>query len=64
LIAPILKRKVLYFQPGSILTIKDNNHKSFYGNLINVLSSRSLIDPSKEVKIYQYGYAFPFYIKE
>lgn len=63
LVAPILKRKVLYFQPGSILTIKDNSQKRFYGNLISVLSSRSLIDPSKEVKIYQYGYAFPFYIK-
>jgi CRISPR-associated protein Csm4 len=63
LVAPIFKRKVLYFQPGSILTIKDNSQKRFYGNLISVLSSRSLIDPSKEVKIYQYGYAFPFYIK-
>jgi len=63
LVAPILKRKALYFQPGSIFTIKDSNQKRFYGNLINVLSSRSFIDPSKEVKIYQYGYAFPFYIK-
>lgn len=63
LVPPILKRKVLYLQPGSILTIKDGSQKKFYGNLINVLSSRSLIDPSKEVKIYQYGYAFPFYIK-
>ena len=63
LVAPILKRKVLYLQPGSILTIKDGSQKKFYGNLINVLSSRSLIDSSKEVKIYQYGYAFPFYIK-
>ena len=63
LAAPILKRKVLYFQPGSILSIKESSQKKFYGNLIKVLSSRSLIDPSKEVKIYQYGYALPFYIK-
>jgi CRISPR-associated protein Csm4 len=63
LVASILKRKVLYLQPGSILTIKDSSQKRFYGNLINVLSSKSLIDPLKEVKIYQYGYAFPFYIK-
>jgi len=61
--APILKRKVLYFQPGSVLTIKDGNQKKFYGSLIKVLSSQSLIDSSKNVNIYQYGYAFPFYIK-
>jgi CRISPR-associated protein Csm4 len=64
LVASILKRKVLYLQPGSILAIKNGSSKKFYGNLINVLSSRSLIDPTKEVDIYQYGYAFPFYIKE
>jgi CRISPR-associated protein Csm4 len=63
LAAQILKRKVLYFQPGSILSIKESSQKKFFGNLIKVLSSRSLIDPSKKVKIYQYGYAFPFYIK-
>jgi CRISPR-associated protein Csm4 len=64
LVASILKRKVLYLQPGSILAIKNGSSKKFYGNLINVLSSRSLVDPTKEVNIYQYGYAFPFYIKE
>ena len=64
LVASILKRKVLYLQPGSILAIKNGSSKNFYGNLINVLSSRSLVNPTKEVNIYQYGYAFPFYIKE
>jgi len=63
LTVPILKRRVLYLQPGSVLTIKDNYQKKFYGGLIEVLSSSSLTNSSKKIKIYQYGYAFPFYIK-
>ena len=63
LTAPILKKRVFYLQSGAVLSIKNNISKKFYGGFKEVLSSRYLIDPSKEIKIYQYGYAFPFYIK-
>lgn len=50
----ILKRKVIYLKTGSVLKVK--SIKNFYGELKSVLEHQ-------DKTIYQYGFAFPLYIK-
>ncbi len=59
--APILKKKVIYLEAGSVMKIRQA--KNFYGNILPVIESYRYYDPSQVVKIYQYGYAFPLYIQ-
>jgi len=51
---PILKRKAIYLKTGSVLKVK--SIKNFYGELKSVLEHQ-------DKTIYQYGFAFPLYIK-
>lgn len=51
---PILKKKVIYLKTGSVLKVK--SIKNFYGELKSVLEHQ-------DKTIYQYGFAFPLYIK-
>ena len=52
----IIKRKVMYIDRGSNIRVK--NRKDFYGGLKEVVR-----DEGRNVTVYQYGYAFPLYVR-
>jgi len=56
----LMKKKVLYLGSGSQLVLKQA--KPFYGALYPVFEGPSFYS-SKNVTVYQYGYAFPLYPK-
>lgn len=58
---PILKKRVIYLDSGAQIVVK--KLKNIYGSLMGVLDAPSLIDKNTKYTIYQYGYAFPLYVK-
>jgi len=62
LTAPIVKKRVLYLKTGSVMKIKEK--KDIYGGIYPVLQAPSLTNQNKLITIYQYGYAFPLYIRK
>jgi len=52
----ILKKRVMYINKGSNMKLKEKKH--YYGKLKEVL-----VDNHRNVTIYQYGYAFPLYVR-
>lgn len=58
LTTPILKKRHIYFKTSSVFVVK--HVKTCYGKFPPVLAGKN---KNKEVTIYQYGYAFPLYIK-
>ncbi|MEN3039616.1 MAG: hypothetical protein ABDI07_10805, partial [Candidatus Kryptonium sp.] len=64
-VAPvILKKRVLYLSKGSVLEIKKGDlegGKKFYGGMAPVIEYEK--KGGERITIYQYGYAFPLYVK-
>lgn len=58
LLPTVLKERVFYFKSGSVLCLKER--KDVYGGFKVVARDLS---GKTDIQIYQYGYAFPLYIK-
>lgn len=57
----LLKRRFIYLSSGS--QIKTGQIKACYGGLIPALEGTSFAGNGRRYTIYQYGYAFPLYLK-
>lgn len=59
----IIKKRVVYFSPGSIFTLVQDQTQTAVDSIIFGKLKIVNKDPTKNINIYQYGYAFPLFIR-